>query len=149
MGEPPARGKRGKLRAGQTVKPPKGWERAPTEPELTDFLKNLKELHGNAQGRLPNESVTTLASALSKEWKRQGRIDFRGKVVKSARDLVALAEVLRNPRYETLRIFWVKGDEVVAHEAWSSSHPASSPLPNPLEPRTFGSISATPISLMK
>src|SRR5690606_7562691 len=54
---------------------------------------------------------------------RQGYVDFRGKQVRSPADLAALAQVVRDPRFETLRIFYVKGDTIVGQEAITSRLP--------------------------
>lgn len=54
---------------------------------------------------------------------KQGRIDLRGRVVTNAEDVAALAQVYRNPKFETFRIIYTKGNEIVGHEGISSRLP--------------------------
>lgn len=64
-----------------------------------------------------------LALGIRTDLVRQGYVDFRGKQVRSPADLAALAQVVRDPRFETLRIFYVKGDTIVGQEAITSRLP--------------------------
>ncbi len=57
--------------------------------------------------------------------KDKGFLDFRGQTIESARDLAVLGQMLRDPRYETFRVFYLKGDEVVSMEAMTSRLPGT------------------------
>lgn len=57
---------------------------------------------------------------ISPQFIEKGTIDLRGQVVSSAEDLANLAQVYRDPRFETFRIFYVKGGKIVAHEGITS-----------------------------
>jgi len=60
------------------------------------------------------------------ELRKTGRIDIRGQQAKNAADLAVLCQIFRDRRYETLRVIYMKGDEVVGHEAVSSRMPGFS-----------------------
>jgi len=57
--------------------------------------------------------------------KDKGFVDLRGEKVESAQDLAVLGQTLRDPRYETLRVFYTKGNEVVGMEAVTSRLPGT------------------------
>ena len=50
--------------------------------------------------------VRTLALSITKEAARTGRIDLRGKKAATPKQIATLAQVFRNPSYETFRIFY-------------------------------------------
>lgn len=59
-------------------------------------------------------------------FKKQGYIDLNGKTVRDAQDVAELAQIFRNPKYETARVIYTKGDTIVGQEAVSSHLPNSS-----------------------
>ena len=67
--------------------------------------------------------TTALAVTLPEELSRRGWIDLRGHEVRQPSDLAVLARVLRDPRYETFRVFYTKGGKIVAHEGVTSRVP--------------------------
>jgi len=77
------------------------------------------------RGRDAGAGVRTVALAITDNFRDSERIDLRGLNIDDARELAALAQVYRDPRYETLRYIYVKGNEIVAHEGVSSRLPAS------------------------
>jgi hypothetical protein len=83
------------------------------------------------RGRRPRRQpgareARTLGLAISPELVQHGGIDFVGRRVESAADLALLAQVLRDPRYETYRVFYVRAGEIVAMEATTSRMPGAS-----------------------
>lgn len=64
-----------------------------------------------------------LGSAFSKDFKQQGGSRLLGRKVRSASDLAVLAQVVRDPRFETFRVFFVKDDKIIHHTAVSSRLP--------------------------
>ncbi|MDR2665380.1 MAG: hypothetical protein LBC21_03775, partial [Oscillospiraceae bacterium] len=72
-----------------------------------------------------NGGTRVIASAIN-ELITEGRADLRGSVVTGPRDLAALAQIYRNPKFETFRIFYTKGDTVVGHEGVTSRVPGVS-----------------------
>ena len=73
-----------------------------------------------------NSGIRTLGLGISAEYIQKGFIDFRGKTIESPEQLALLAQVYRDPRYETLRIIYTKGDIIVGHEGITSRLPNAS-----------------------
>ena len=67
----------------------------------------------------------TLGLAIHSELVKTGRVDLRGKLARTPRDIALLAQVFRDPRFETFRIFYMRGQEIIAHEAFTSRLPGS------------------------
>ncbi|HWW94295.1 MAG TPA: hypothetical protein VN375_13085, partial [Vicinamibacteria bacterium] len=67
-----------------------------------------------------------IGSDIPEELIRNGRIDIRGQNVRNEQDLAALAQIFRDPRYETFRTIYVKDGRVVATDAISSRLPGAS-----------------------
>lgn len=139
-------GVRGKAQEApqQVVSPPESpYEKAkkqhPNDPAKVE--EQLSLWHRNAQLSLfedleaPREvssaagkvdrvgGVSTLALGIRADLAKEGRVDLRGKEVRSAEDLATLAQVYRDPRFETLRIFYIKDGKIVAHEGVTSRLP--------------------------
>ena len=106
------------------VKPPTVWQGR--EIEQSDMF---------GEGALPEEQARTpaqdpgirkvpggrtIAQELRPRLERKESVDLRGATVKGPEDLGELAQVYRSPHYETLRIFYVKGDKIIAHEGLTS-----------------------------
>lgn len=68
--------------------------------------------------------VRTVALSISPDLVHQGVVDLKGYRVSSAEDLAKLAQVYRDPRFETFRMIYVKGNQVVGHEGMASRLPA-------------------------
>lgn len=72
-----------------------------------------------------------LANAISAEAREKGTVNLIGKEVRTSDDVAALAQVYRDPRWETLRYIFVKDGKVVFVTGVSSRLPASAPsFPN-------------------
>jgi 2'-5' RNA ligase/GNAT superfamily N-acetyltransferase len=69
--------------------------------------------------------VRTVALGVARDLANLGRLDFRGRSAPTPAAVAALAQVYRDPRYETLRIFYTRGDEIVGHEAVTSRAPGA------------------------
>ena len=65
------------------------------------------------------------------EIEKRGRIDIIGKKVKNVHELAALAQIYRDPRFETFRVFYTKGDVIVQHEAFTARTPTTVNPPPP------------------
>lgn len=66
-----------------------------------------------------------LASGIPKDFVHEGTVSLLGRTVKTADDLAELAQVYRDPRFETLRVVYVRGDKVVHQTGISSRLPGS------------------------
>ncbi len=65
-----------------------------------------------------------IANAISTDLLNDGATDLIGKKVTSAEDLATLAQVYRDPRFETARYFFVKQGHVVGHTGLSLRLPS-------------------------
>ncbi len=71
-----------------------------------------------------------LGSAFAKDFKEKGGSRLLGRKIRSASDLAVLAQVVRDPRFETFRVFFVKDDKIIHHTAVSSRLPGAVYLDN-------------------
>ena len=61
-------------------------------------------------------------------FEKQGYIDLNGKTVKNVQDVAELAQIFRNPKYETFRIIYTNRETIVGQEAITSYLPGSSKI---------------------
>ena len=73
-----------------------------------------------------DSGIKTLGLGITPELIQTGRIDLRGFEAKNAYDIAVHAQVYRDPRFETFRVFYMKGDTIVGHEGISSRMPSTS-----------------------
>lgn len=108
--------------------PPGGWRDAGFDMQVGDLrmkpevgytyplLNEPKpDTRGTALGDLKVKPglINELASALSNDFRVKGHTSLIGKKVSRARDLGALGAVLREPRYEVVRYFFVDANDAV------------------------------------
>lgn len=67
--------------------------------------------------------ISLLASDLCKDFVEHGKTNLVGQVVKSPKDLASLAQVYRDPRFETFRVFYTSKDKIVGECAYSCRAP--------------------------
>lgn len=67
--------------------------------------------------------VSLLASDLCKDFVEHGKINLVGQSVKTPKDLAALAQVYRDPRFETFRVFYTQKNQIVGECAYSCRAP--------------------------
>jgi hypothetical protein len=78
--------------------------------------------------------LATRALGISPALIREGYVDLRGAEAKDARDVAALAQVFRDPRFETFRYIYVKNKDSLRYvnkvkaSKWSQSAGLQSPL---------------------
>lgn len=77
-------------------------------------------------------SAELLGSGLLQSFAATGGTSLVGQTVRDSADLAALAQVLRDPRFETFRVFFTLGDKIVGQTAYSSRLPAAVYLPSDL-----------------
>lgn len=75
-------------------------------------------------------TATLLGARLCRDFVAQGGTQLLGRRVGSAGDLAALAQIYRDPRFETFRCFYMRGDEVVGESAYSSRLPGTVRIPD-------------------
>ncbi|MFZ4537872.1 hypothetical protein [Propionivibrio sp.] len=75
-------------------------------------------------------AATLLGARLHAGFVASGGNQLVGQHISSTGDLAALAQVYRDPRFETFRVIYLKGDEVVGEAAYSSRLPGAVQLPD-------------------
>lgn len=98
------------------------------EPE-----NNLSKENWNKYKEAKNKTTETLKRdgtkveiskrKFSKDFVDNGYIDLNGKTVKNAADVADMAQIFRNPKYETFRVIYMQGNTIVGQEAVSSKIP--------------------------
>lgn len=97
---------------------------------LKDATPEQKQLARDALADIgrPNDrraKGTLLGSRIPVEFTEQGRISLIGQKAETPEDLAVLAQVYRDPRFETFRFFFLKGNTVVGQTGVSSRLPGS------------------------
>ncbi|MBS0425113.1 MAG: DNA repair protein RadC [Proteobacteria bacterium] len=103
------------------------YEKIETRPGTTDKQKEagrcayteLLEAHARWAGG------TLLGCDFPKDFREKGGTTFLNQSIKSGHDLAIMAQILRDPRYETLRIFYTRMNRIVHHTAVSSRLPGA------------------------
>lgn len=68
---------------------------------------------------------TLLGCNFPKDFREKGGTTFLNQSIKSGHDLAVMAQILRDPRYETLRIFYTRMNRIIHHTAVSSRLPGA------------------------
>ncbi len=66
------------------------------------------------------EGVKTVGLGITPQLEDKGQVSLKGHTVKNIEELATLAQVYRNPSYETLRVFYLKGRKIVGQEGVTS-----------------------------
>ena len=69
---------------------------------------------------------TLLGCNFPKDFRKQGGTTLINQSIKSGRDLAMMAQILRDPRFETFRIFYTQQQRIVHHTAITSRLPGLS-----------------------
>ena len=93
--------------------------------EAIEDLSKSKYSISDTGRKVDGDGIITLADGISRELINHGYVNLKGKKVKNAEDLATIAQIFRDPRFETLRIFYLKGTKIVAHEGMTSRIPGS------------------------
>lgn len=81
-----------------------------------------------AGGAVPRRTASLVGLGIADRIERVGSQALIGQRVDSAERLAELAQVYRDPRFETFRVFFLKGDEVVHATGVSSRMPGEAPM---------------------
>ncbi len=81
--------------------------------------------NGSSDSSKQTQTTRTIALGITNRFVRTGKIDWRGRKLstnnrKAIKQLATYAMVLRNPSFETFRVFYTKGDETIANDAFTS-----------------------------
>lgn len=83
---------------------------------------------GRGTDRFRKAGIRTTGLSFTSELINKGRIDLRNRKINSMAELAAIAQVYRDPRFETVRYFYVKNNKIVAHEGISCQIPSMSKI---------------------
>lgn len=64
--------------------------------------------------------VNVVAAAITKDFERRGFTSLEGKIINYPHDLAVLSQVYRDPRYETLRVFYIKRKKIILQTGLTS-----------------------------
>lgn len=92
-----------------------------------DVQRRILSLRGQRIG------AAVLGSRLAADIATTGGAQLIGQEVRDASDLAMLAQIYRNPNFETWRAFFVKDGKIVGESAFSSRLPASVLLPRGID----------------
>ena len=108
-------------------------------PQKSQYANFLEEPHIKYGEQTKNETPIKVLKSTDKILKpqvvgqriwegfeRQGYINLNSKKVESVQDIAELAQIFRNPKYETFRIIYTSGDIIVGQEAVTSYLPNQS-----------------------
>jgi hypothetical protein len=117
------------------------YEHLETRPGTTDEQRNagrdaVDALSKRIAGYRANGlQVSVLGNRLLKNFIAGKPNQLVGQVAKTPADLASLAQVYRDPRFETFRAIYLAGDAIVGEAGYSSRLPASVALPSDLHLR--------------
>jgi len=102
------------------------YDHTPTRPGTTDVQRRLgiAALRGLFGGDR-RAGATLLGSALWRDFQERAGAELIGQQAGSASELALAAQILRDPRFETMRVFFVKAGQIVGHTGWTSRLPGS------------------------
>jgi len=102
------------------------------------------------RGENAGAGVRTVSRTID-EFKDKGFIDFRGQTVREGpeglRDLAVIGQIARDPRYETFRYFYTKGDTIVGSEAFSSRLPGATNIHEGVQRQPAGGFGMAEVDL--
>lgn len=92
-----------------------------TQEQKTQGIHALRALFGRDR----RAGGAILGSRIWKDFQERKGVELIGQEARTPRDLATLAQILRDPRFETLRFFFVKDGKIVEHTAVTSRLPAA------------------------
>lgn len=93
--------------------------------EIKTWLKMIKSTKNisDFKEQQPMQKIKTIYRKFSKDFHEKGYIDLSNKKINNIQEVADIAQVFRNPNYETFRILYIKGNTIVGQEAISSRVP--------------------------
>lgn len=98
----------------------------PIQGKSTSINTSISQKNNSVKTNVNNNSIQkiqTLYRKFSKDFHENGYVDLNGRKVSNVQEVADIAQVFRNPNYETFRILYTKGDTIVGQEAVSSRIP--------------------------
>lgn len=84
--------------------------------------------NGRRVGGINTSGISTLGKAFTTQFIKKGYVNLTGQKIKNYEDLAIIAQVFRDPRYETFRIVYMKGNKIINYEGVTASLPAQCPI---------------------
>jgi hypothetical protein len=92
-----------------------------TRPDATEAVVQAGV---EAVRALARPSAGAFAQRVASDFARKGGSELIGKTVTMPVDMAMAAQVLRDPRFETMRFFFIKSSKIIAHTAYSQRLPS-------------------------
>lgn len=108
-----------------------GRDDGPVDPDLARALSDRERstVRGREPAPVPARGRDPVrALGIASEIERAGSLALVGRRVTAPSELAELAQIYRDPRYETLRVFFVKGNEIVHATGVSMRATSEAPL---------------------
>ena len=92
---------------------------------IDEIWKEFEEREKKAKAELKKNGykVEIKARKFTKDFVENGYIDLNGKEVNNMEELADIAQIYRNPKYETFRVIYTNGNQIVGQEAVTSRLP--------------------------
>jgi DNA repair protein RadC len=95
--------------------------------KATEAIKDLAEVEKGSNIRSARGKAYYTKGLKGLAFNRQlinkGIVNLKGQVVRTPAEVAAIAQVFRDPRFETFRIIYLKGETIVGHEGFTSRVP--------------------------
>jgi GNAT superfamily N-acetyltransferase/proteasome lid subunit RPN8/RPN11 len=107
------------------IKGGKGIEKASKDAEkaIEDIKKTEAGRDIRSAGGKNNYVKGLKGLAFNRQLIKTGKIDLVGQTINNPWDAATIAQVFRDPRFETFRIIYMKGNKVISHEGVTSRVP--------------------------
>ena len=98
----------------------------PIQGKSTSINTSISQKNNSVKTNVNNNSIQkiqTLYRKFSRDFHENGYVDLNGRKVSDVKEVADIAQIFRNPNYETFRILYTKGDTIIGQEAVSSRIP--------------------------
>lgn len=99
-------------------------EEAATIPNENQPIKGQVDIEGNIvkqkdvkKAQENNKTIKVQKRKFTQELRNKGYIDLNNKTVATREDMADIAQIFRNPNYETFRVIYLNGNTIVGQEA--------------------------------
>ena len=100
------------------------------EEGVRDLIKGFERISasgGEVDMAKQGRDIRTLGNGISAQFVKSGRVNLNGTRIRSAEDLAQVGQIFRNPKFETIRYFYVKKGKIVGTDSVTAKLPGISP----------------------
>ena len=97
---------------------------------VSDLIENIERVSSSEgkgvldrQGRKSAVDIRTIGNGISAQFIRTGRVNINKTRIRNTEDLAQLCQIFRDPRFETIRYFYVRNNRIVGTDAVSCRLP--------------------------